>query len=83
MTPLHKILDPPLSKVMVSTDYTYSYTVPDFLVAGVGFLVTKKPADRFRSTKKHAAWFLHIKGNLSNHFLIQGYNYYIDGFRVC
>ena len=28
------------------------------LVAGVGILVTKKPADRFLSTKKPVFWFL-------------------------
>ena len=27
-------------------------------MAGVGFLVTKEPADRFLSAKKPAAWFL-------------------------
>ena len=44
---------------MVSIDYkTYSYFVPGFLVAGVSVLVTMKPANRFLSTNKLAAWFL-------------------------
>ena len=45
------------------------------LVAGVGVLVTKKPADLLRNLRPGflvILRLLHIKGILSNHFLIFG-----------
>ena len=44
----------------------------------IGFLVTKKPVDRFLSTKEPVTWLfryfkatIHIKGNLSNYFIMK------------
>ena len=45
----------------------------DVLVAGVGVLVSKKPADLLRNLRPGVLvilMLLHIKGILSNHFLI-------------
>ena len=44
-------------------------------MAGVGFLVTKKPTDRFLSTKKPAAWFLILRASTHQRDSIKSFSY--------